>query len=115
MTTRRQVQTPGKAADPVEQPQEVEQVATEAAAETESPKTDNLDPENPAETVEQSDEPSLGGGVLDPALILPEILETVRRIEEQLLNGSPSTQVKAKPKKQRFKYVEGKGHILVEE
>ncbi|MDA0697166.1 MAG: hypothetical protein O2793_12250 [Proteobacteria bacterium] len=79
MTTRRQVQTPGK---PAEQAQE--------------------------------DKPPLDGEKPDLAVLLPAILESLHRIEERLANGSQVEPAKSKPKKGRFKFIEGKGHVWVE-
>lgn len=116
MTTRRQVQTPGKAAEQVQPEAATPEVVADVDASPEAPKTEvEMQPET-SKQEQQVDEPPLDGEVLDSALVLPAILESLHRIEGLLAaTGSLSTPVKVKPKKQRFKYVEGKGHILVEE
>lgn len=108
--TRRQVQTPGKAA---EQPQP--EVVADVDASPESPQSEVVEQPLAAEQLQQVDEPPLDGIAPDSALILPAILESLHRIEELLATGSLSTPVKAKQKKGRFKFVEGKGHVWVEE
>lgn len=121
MTTRRQVQTPGKPAEQVQPDSATPEVNSgDAAIEAQKAADDlvalqgEVSAQPEAEQVQQENQPPLDGVVHDPALILPAILESLHRIEEHLANGSLTTPVSAKPKKGRFKFVEGKGHVWVE-
>ncbi|WEI17386.1 hypothetical protein PY247_12885 [Acinetobacter proteolyticus] len=115
-TTRRQVQTPGKAADQSQTEAETPEVnlgdaATEAQKAADELATLQAEGAQP----EPENQPPLDGESIDPASIPLAILESLHRIEEFLATGSLSTPVAAKPKKGRFKFIESKGHVWVEE
>ncbi|OEY96061.1 hypothetical protein BJD20_13225 [Acinetobacter proteolyticus] len=113
--TRRQVQTPGKPAEQVQPEAETPEVVVDVDASPESQQSEVVEQPLAAEQAQQVDEPQRDGVTLDPASIPLAILESLHRIEELLATGSLSTPVKAKPKKGRFKFMEGKGHVWVEE
>ncbi|ENX56170.1 MULTISPECIES: hypothetical protein [Acinetobacter] len=112
--TRRQVQTPGKTAEQVQPEASISEVVVDVDASPESQQSEVVEQPLAAEQVQQVEEPPLDGEPIDLALIIPAILESLHRIEELIATGSLSTPVAAKPKKGRFKFIEGKGHVWVE-
>lgn len=112
--TRRQVQTPGKPAEQAQPEVATPEIVANTETSQESPQTVVV--EQPVSTAEQAqvDEPPMEGEKPDLAALLPAILESLHRIEEHLANGSQVEPAKSKPKKGRFKFIEGKGHVWVE-